>query len=112
MAASTGPTIDIISEDHKDKKGDRVHGMLVGVMLGDALGHAHEFRYQTDVYTGKLQYKPKHQSRWQDTKYAVVDRIMFKHNSIIYKNNECTRKIMSRSVDLHSGVQKWQITIK
>ena len=65
----SGPTILIISDDNKN---DLVHGMLVGVMLGDSLGHAHEFRYQTDVYTGKVQYKPKHQSRWHDTKYAVV----------------------------------------
>lgn len=67
-----GPTIQVVSNDLTDRKKDRVHGMLVGVMLGDTLGHAHEFRYQTDVYTGKLQYKPKHQSRWQGTKYAVI----------------------------------------
>lgn len=51
---------------------DKVYGMLAGVALGDALGHPHEFRYQTDNYTGKLIYRPKHMSQWQGTKYAVI----------------------------------------
>lgn len=55
-----------------DFKFDHVHGMLVGVALGDALGHPHEFRYHKNVYTGKLQYRAEHRSRWQGTKYAAV----------------------------------------
>jgi ADP-ribosyl-[dinitrogen reductase] hydrolase len=51
---------------------DRIHGMLVGVALGDALGHPHEFRYNNNLYTGKLQYRAEHRSQWQETKYAVV----------------------------------------
>ena len=36
---------------------NRLKGMLTGLALGDALGVPHEFRYQTDVYTGELKYK-------------------------------------------------------
>lgn len=38
---------------------DKYRGLLAGVLLGDALGAPHEFRSQTDVYTGKIQYRAK-----------------------------------------------------
>ena len=36
---------------------DKIKGILIGLALGDALGAPHEFKYQKDVYTGKLIYE-------------------------------------------------------
>lgn len=55
---------------------DNIQGMLAGVMLGDALGHPHESRYNVNViYTGKLEYKAKHLSRWTGTQYAEIGQV-------------------------------------
>lgn len=44
---------------------DKIHGMLFGVALGDALGVPHEFRHnKKNVYTGKLQYHPSMRNRF------------------------------------------------
>lgn len=53
---------------------DRVQGMFMGVFLGDALGFPTEFRCNTNTpYTGKLEFKPFHTSRWQGkTEYPVA----------------------------------------
>lgn len=54
---------------------DRIAGMLVGLALGDGLGSAHEFRYQTDKYTGKLEYKAKIVQQYQQPKYLAVGQV-------------------------------------
>ena len=33
---------------------DRYQGMLAGLFIGDALGAPHEFKHQTDIYTGEV----------------------------------------------------------
>lgn len=54
---------------------DKVLGMLVGAGLGDALGAPHEFRYQTDVYTGILEYKGRINSMYQPCVYLDVGQV-------------------------------------
>lgn len=52
---------------------DKIRGMLIGVILGDALGVPHEFRYQRNVpYTGKLEHKPYLIFRYQGTLNLAV----------------------------------------
>jgi len=52
---------------------DKIRGMLIGVILGDALGVPHEFRYQRNVpYTGKLEHKPHLFFRYQRTLNLAV----------------------------------------
>lgn len=53
---------------------DRVQGMFMGVFLGDALGFPTEFRCNASTpYTGKLEFKPFHTSRFQGkTEYPVA----------------------------------------
>ena len=38
---------------------DKIKGSIIGLSLGDALGAHHEFKYQKDVYSGKLEYRPR-----------------------------------------------------
>jgi ADP-ribosyl-[dinitrogen reductase] hydrolase len=35
---------------------NKIFGMFIGASLGDALGAPHEFKWQTDIYTGELIY--------------------------------------------------------
>lgn len=52
---------------------DRIHGMLIGVALGDALGSPHEFNNLP--YTGKLEHPTLRRSKWQPTKVEPPGQI-------------------------------------
>ena len=67
----TTPSVTSLKLSRKEYQ-DKIRGMLTGHALGDALGHPHEFHCQTDKYTGKLEYRAKHTSRFQGTKYAAI----------------------------------------
>lgn len=55
---------------------DKFRGSLIGVFLGDALGAPHEFRFQTDKYTGILEYKSKIRFRFQkEAKYMEIGQM-------------------------------------
>lgn len=58
-------------EKKKDDRVDRVKGMFMGVMLGDALGAPHEMRKSKNKYTGTLQYEWIGGGRWNSKTYAV-----------------------------------------
>src|SRR3990167_6684203 len=46
---------------------DKIKGMVIGSILGDALGFPHEFNTK-HTYTGKLEFQPIVRSRFQGTK--------------------------------------------
>jgi len=50
---------------------DRVLGMFVGHMLGDALGFQHEFGPKRN-YTGKFSFVPIMQTQWQGRWYGIL----------------------------------------
>lgn len=55
---------------------NKIQGMLMGAFLGDALGAPHEFRCNANVpYTGKLEHKAFHVSRFQGRRESPVGSI-------------------------------------
>lgn len=57
---------------------DHIRGLLYGGALGDALGAPHEFAYQKDVYTGRLEYPLRYRTRFMKSgvyKVGVVGQI-------------------------------------
>lgn len=55
---------------------DKIQGMFIGHALGDALGLPHEFRCNEHVkFTGKLQYKPKLDRRYQGTYFGEIGQV-------------------------------------
>jgi len=52
---------------------DRIRGMIIGAVLGDALGVPHEFKYQRKLkYTGKLQYTAPIIRRFQKPLHLAI----------------------------------------
>lgn len=54
---------------------DRVRGMLMGALLGDALGAPHEFRKRQFPYTGILEYKAAMNTQFQGKKELAIGQI-------------------------------------
>lgn len=54
---------------------DRLQGLIIGGALGDALGAPHEFRYQKDKYSGKLEYRARMYNRFVGEIYFDVGQV-------------------------------------
>lgn len=56
---------------------DKLYGGFIGLIVGNALGLPHEFKYSVSMkdYSGYLQYPIQYQSRYCSTKYGVVGQI-------------------------------------
>ena len=55
---------------------DKIRGMFAGVFLGDTLGAPHEFKCNAKIiYTGKLEYRPFHTSRFQGKKELEIGQV-------------------------------------
>ena len=55
---------------------DQIQGSLAGVMLGDSLGHPHEFDLKSlPYYTGKLEFIPVSKSQWQGIRMSVIGQV-------------------------------------
>ena len=58
------------------KRSDRIKGMFAGAFLGDALGAPHEFKCNSKIiYTGKLEFEPFLNTRYQGTKRLAVGQV-------------------------------------
>lgn len=72
---------DVSNHNDQDKNPpgftqNRIQGSLAGVMLGDALGHPHEFDLKSlPNYTGKLEFVPISRSQWQGTRKSVIGQV-------------------------------------
>nr|QBK93460.1 MAG: ADP-ribosylglycohydrolase [Pithovirus LCPAC404] len=56
---------------------DKIHGMLIGVAIGDALGAPHEFRTYTraDQYNGLIHLPIISQTRWQGKRIGAIGQV-------------------------------------
>lgn len=61
---------------NKIKDKDKIKGMIVGVMIGDALGFPFEFKFKDlSEFDGKIKYETEHQSRFGGKKIYSVGQI-------------------------------------
>ena len=54
---------------------DRIHGLLAGAALGDALGAPHEFRHTQLPYTGRVEYRCRLLYRFQPQRLLEVGQV-------------------------------------
>jgi ADP-ribosylglycohydrolase len=76
---------------------NKIKGMYVGAMMGDALGFPHESKKSKYNYTGKLEYNAKVYSQYQPTKVLLVGE---------FSDDSEMALTLTRSLILHQGFNR------